>query len=206
METRMPLVLPDSVRGFHDYFKLTAIPRQLTEAFGYGFVVDHLVLPGSTEELPWLASLQERLDYSLRHFGFGTETARREFVIAPILSEAARHVQAEIFSEFPLQVSQQLKGTLDYLMQSEQNLIVIEAKQADTARGFSQLCAELIAVDQWMDSDAKILYGAVSIGDMWRFGCLNRVEKQIVQDVNGFLVPAETERLVRVLIAILRGL
>jgi hypothetical protein len=202
----MPFDLPESVRGFHDYFKLTAIPRQLVEAFGYMFEVDRLALPLSGEALPWLPDLQERLDYSLRHFGFGTETPRREFVIAPILIEVARRVRGEILSEFTLEVSSQLKGTLDYLMQSERNLIVVEAKHADTARGFSQLCAELIALDRWTDSDVPVLYGAVSIGDMWRFGQLDRTQKRLVQDLDGILVPAETERLVRILIALLRGL
>ncbi|WP_395142438.1 hypothetical protein [Armatimonas sp.] len=201
----MQLKLPTTVRGFHDYYKLTAIPKQLVEAFGYGFEVDHLVLPLADDTLIWLPSLQERLEYSLRHFGFGTETPRREFVIAPILSEVARYIHADIFSEFVLQVNSQLKGALDYLVQSKSNLIVVEAKQADTARGFSQLCAEMIAMDQWTDSMAEVLYGAVSIGDMWRFGRLDRKQKRIVQDVGGILVPDDTEKLVRVLIAILRG-
>lgn len=46
-------------------------------------------------------------------------------------------------------VNEQLKSTLDYYLQSQdQELLVIEAKNADMQRGFTQLAVELIAVDQ----------------------------------------------------------
>ncbi|WP_309686215.1 hypothetical protein [Armatimonas sp.] len=201
----MALILPTTIRGFHDYFKLTAIPEELVVAFGYHFEAETLTLPLAPEPLPWLAELSVRLDFAFRHVGMSSETPRREFLIAPVLGEVARHVDAQVRSELDVRVSGQLKGALDYLLQAQGNLLVIEAKQADLTRGFSQLCAELIAVDQWTDSTVNTLYGAVSVGDIWRFGMLERTEKRITQDLGLFSIPTNTECLVRTLISILRG-
>ena len=41
----------------------------------------------------------------------------------------------------------QLKGSLDYYLYSVGKLLVIEAKNADLAKGFTQLAVELIALD-----------------------------------------------------------
>ncbi len=54
-------------------------------------------------------------------------------------------------------------------MRRENILVVVEAKNDDLSRGFTQLAAELRALAQAEDQD--ILYGgAVTIGDAWRFG------------------------------------
>lgn len=47
---------------------------------------------------------------------------------------------------------------------------MVEAKQADMTRGFTQLAVELIALDRWVESNDLILYGAVTTGDIWQFG------------------------------------
>ncbi|NJM85028.1 MAG: hypothetical protein HC873_14160 [Leptolyngbyaceae cyanobacterium SL_1_1] len=39
-------------------------------------------------------------------------------------------------------------------------------KNADLARGFTQLAIELIALEQWTDSATPRLYGAVSTSDI----------------------------------------
>jgi len=57
---------------------------------------------------------------------------------------------------------------LDYLLRSQKNLLVIEAKNDDLTRGFTQLAVELIALAEVEENN--ILYGAVTIGDVWRFG------------------------------------
>jgi hypothetical protein len=41
-----------------------------------------------------------------------------------------------------------LRGTLDYFMPAKQSLLVVESKQPDLVRGFTQLSAELLALDQ----------------------------------------------------------
>jgi hypothetical protein len=90
---------------------------------------------------------------------------------------------------------------LDYYLYADHKLLVVEAKNADLARGFTQLAVELIALNEWSDSDTPILQGAVSTGDVWQFGLLNRQDKQITQDLNLYRVPADLEELLRILVA-----
>jgi hypothetical protein len=62
-------------------------------------------------------------------------------------------------------------------------LLVIEAKQADLTKGFTTLAVELIALDQWTNSDTPLLFGAVTTGEDWRFGIYKREEKIILEDI-----------------------
>lgn len=132
-----------------------------------------------------------------------TEAARREFLIAPIVRDLARFAQVKVRIEYPLQVSDQLQGTLDYYLHAQQQLLVIEAKNADLERGFTQLATEMIALDQWSDSTSATLCGAVLIGNVWQFGLLHRATKHITQDLNLYRVPADLDDLLRILIAVL---
>lgn len=102
-----------------------------------------------------------------------------------------------------MNVSQQLKGSLDYYLHAQQNLLIIEAKNADLSRGFTQLAVELIALQQWTQGEPEILYGAVSTGDVWQFGLLHQDGKKIQQDLNLYRVPADLEELFQILVGIL---
>lgn len=89
------------------------------------------------------------------------------------------HAQLRI--EYPLVVTEHLKGSLDYDLYGDDKLLVVEAKHADLFRGFTQLAVELIALDQWCDETQPVLPGAVSTGDIWQFGVLQRDEKLVTQ-------------------------
>lgn len=56
-----------------------------------------------------------------------------------------------------------------------------------------------------MDSTTGQLYGAITIGDVWRFAVLERSAKKLTQDINLYTVPADIEVLARALIGILDG-
>jgi hypothetical protein len=71
-----------------------------------------------------------------------SETARREFLVASVLLEIARRYDV-LCTEFALNVSEQLRGSLDYLVQGTTQFLVIEAKNDDMACGMSQLVAEM---------------------------------------------------------------
>ena len=58
---------------------------------------------------------------------------------------------------------------------------MIEAKQADLTRGFTQLATEMIALDQWTEVNQPSFLGAVTTGNIWQFGVLHRQSKQIEQ-------------------------
>ena len=124
-------------------------------------------------------------------------------MIGPILFEVAERSNQRINVEYSIAVNEHLRGTVDYYM-AGQNLVVIEAEQADLVRGFTQLSAELIALDQWTSSPAPILYGAVTTGEDWRFGLFDRQRKVIQQDSKRFLIPQELNELVETLTAILQ--
>jgi hypothetical protein len=186
---------------FTDYFKLNIDIEELLAHFGYTFQSREVVLPHTTTPIPWYTDLYERIRASVPYISFTTEAARREFLIAPILLDLARYHQVKVKVEFPLDVSDQLRGTIDYLLQAQQQVIVIEAKNADLQRGFSQLAAEMIAVDQWTETQTATLYGAVSIGTIWQFGVLDRHAKHITQDLNLYRVPADLADLLHVLLA-----
>jgi hypothetical protein len=113
---------------------------------------------------------------------------------------------AQINVEYPIEIDEKLGGMLDYLIRSEQEIIVIEAKKGDLEKGFNQLIAELIAMDKYQrdNESLKILYGAVSIGELWRFGILNREEKNILRDLHTYRVPEDIEDIFSIIIGILK--
>ena len=119
-----------------------------------------------------------------------------------MLLEVARFCQCPIRIEYPLAVNNWLKGTLDYFLRKENSLLVIEAKNADLTRGFTQLAAELIALTHIVEQDT--LYGAVTVGDAWRFGLLDKTAQRILQDITLDRVPDDLEQLMGVLIGIVR--
>lgn len=139
----------------------------------------------------------------LPFISLNSEAAKREFYIAPVLLELLDYVEFSIDLEYSIEVDDRLHGTLDYLLRSTQNLIVVEAKNADLERGFNQLAVELIAVSQTLDRTSSYIYGAVTVGDIWRFGVLNREEPSIAKDINAYTVPTDLEDLFAILVAIL---
>jgi hypothetical protein len=190
---------------FTDYFRLNIDVEDLMAYFGYSYRAQSYTLPGVEIPEERLNDLKSRLEESLPYLSLNNETARREFLIAPILLEVVHYTHARIKVEFPLVVNEQLQGTLDYYLQAQSNLLIIEAKNADLQRGFTQLAAELVAIDQWLENDAPLLYGAVSIGNVWQFGVLDRAGKHVTQDLNLYRVPADLEELLGILVAVLRN-
>ena len=68
-------------------------------------------------------------------------------------------------------------------------------------RGFTQLATELIALDQWIDSPQSEILGAVTTGNVWQFGLLDRPSKLICEGINLYRVPEELELITRILLA-----
>lgn len=178
-------------------------PEDILAEFGYSLQRSYVNLQKFTAELDRLTNLKSRIEESLPYISLTSEAARRELLIAPILLDLVHYTRAQLRIEYPLNVTDQLKGSLDYYLHSDRKLLVVEAKNADLSRGFTQLAVELIALDGWSDSNELTIYGAVSTGDIWQFGFLHREQKQITQALNLYRVPADLEELIRILIAIL---
>ena len=188
---------------FRSYCEMNAEPEDILSDLGYQLLTARLVLPKTATVLSWERELQARLERSLMVVTLTSEMARRETLVAPILLEVASHCQAQLRIEYPLNVSAWLKGNLDYLVRSTQSMVVIEAKKDDLTRGFTQLAAELIALAQLQELES--IYGAVTIGDAWRFGYLDAVNKTITQDIALYRIPDDLAQVMNVLVGILEG-
>ncbi len=198
---KAPILQPGQSYTFRSYYEMPFEPEDILAEFDYSLKRSPLNLPQSTAELDRLPNLKERISESLPYVSLTSEAARRELLIAPILLDVIHYTHAQLRIEYPLTVTDQLKGSLDYYLYAAHKLLVVEAKNADLSRGFTQLAVELIALDEWSDSPQPILQGAVSTGDVWQFGLLNREERQITQDLNLYRVPADLEDLLRILVA-----
>lgn len=203
---RLAIIQPNRSYTFADYFKLKFAPQDILAYFNVSLQRRNLTLPHYSGTLDRLNDLKTRITESLPRLSLNSEIARREFLIAPVLMDVLHYTQATLNVEYPIAVSNQLKGSLDYLLQNHQTLLVIEAKNEDLERGFVQLAIELIALDGWIESEQPVLYGAISTGTIWQFGSFERQSRQIIQDLNLYRVPADLEDLLCIIVGILEPL
>lgn len=191
----------DESYTFLKYFELAFDIEDILADLGCQFDRANLVLPTIDLALD-LRELQEQLSDGIQYVSITSEQARREFLIAPVIRTVCRQTKQQVKVEYPITVSQWLKGTLDYYFR---DLLVIEAKRDNLENGFTQLAAELIALDQWTTSDRPILYGAVTTGNDWRFGMFNRSTRCVTQDLKLYRVPEELGQLVSILVGLIRS-
>jgi hypothetical protein len=201
--SRPQILQPGQSYTFSKYFELPYAPADILAELGCSYERALLQLPIYSNTLDYLDFLQRYLQRNIIRVNPISEAAKREVLIAPILLEVCEQTQTQLNIEYPINVSEKLKGSFDYYISSSNSLLVIEAKQSDLSRGFTQLAVELIALDQWIDSQRPILYGAVTNGEDWRFGIFYSEDKRIIQDIKLYRVPEGLEELVRVLVGIL---
>jgi len=188
--------------SFRSYFELPYDTDDILAEFGYRFQIQRLSLPRSEIELPRLNDLKQQLEEILPFVSLSSETARRELLVAPLLMEIVRLCHCQLRIEYPVNVSSWLKGELDYLLRSSrQTFTVLEAKRDDLTRGFTQLAVETIALAQM--EEQEILYGAVTIGEIWRFGFLDSHSKTITQDLSLYNVPDRLSDIMSIILGIL---
>jgi hypothetical protein len=192
---------------FRSYFELPYETEDILAELGYSFSRARMTLPSSQRVPQRLPELRQQIEELLPLVTLSSETARREIMVAPVLSELARFCKCQMRLEYPLQVSSQLKGNLDYLLRNistyerSKTFLVVEAKNDDLSRGFTQLSAELIALAIAEEQD--IIYGAVTVGDTWRFGLLEKQPLHITQDITLYRVPDDLDVLMQILIGII---
>ena len=185
---------------FRSYYEMPYELEDILAEFGYRFERSQVDLDQFQGLLPGCDRLAQQLRQRLNYVSLSSEAARRETFIAPIVMDAAEIALAQVRIEYPLTVSNWLRGTLDYYIFQGQQLLVIEAKQADLVKGFKQLAVELIALDQAEKTEQPIILGAVTTGEVWMFGQLHRHDRLIVQNTKLYLVPDELETLMRILV------
>jgi len=123
------------------------------------------------DSLPWAVAV-------------GSEKARSEAIITPILLEVRRRLnrQVSVFSgeDFTVDVDAELSGRCDFLVsRSAEQLfikapavIIIEAKKEDTKSGLGQCVAEMVAAQRFNEKAKQsipVIHGCVTSGTAWRF-------------------------------------
>ena len=186
---------------FSKIFELKLEVDELVAEFGYSLTRKRLHLPQYSGELDRLSELRERIEEVLPYVNLANEASRREILIAPVVLDLVHYTHAQLRIEYPIKVIEPLQGYFDYLLRTQTRLLVIKAKQEDLSNGFTQLAAELIALDLWTDSTQQPeLIGAVTTGTIWQFGVLHRAKKQIDQGFNSYRVTEDLEPLMRILV------
>lgn len=175
---------------------------EIVSELGYRYAQERIVLPRTDKNLTDLDGLKHRIERVLPHVQLTSEIAKREVLVAPILTEVAIICNQTLRFEYLLKVSNWLQGSLDYLIRAEKQVVVVEAKRDDLTRGFTQLAAEMIALAT-EDAAPQKIYGAVTIGSFWVFGVLDANAKLITQDIGGYRVPDDLGDLVKILVGIL---
>ncbi len=148
-------------------------------------------VPPAALDPAFIRRLQEDSNMALR---VSTEKARSEFIIAPILAEARRMSRRKfgLFSgvDFDGDASQELAGACDWIItRSSRQLfietpvfMVVQAKNEDMKRGYAQCIAEMLAAQTFNAREGtpvEVVYGAVTIGDRWKFLRLQNAHVQI---------------------------
>ncbi|MEM1251614.1 MAG: hypothetical protein AAGI69_04215 [Cyanobacteria bacterium P01_H01_bin.21] len=192
----------DTNYTFRSYFELPHDTDEILAEFGYGYTQERIKFPRTTADLPELHDLKRRIERVLPHVQLTSEVAKREVLVAPILTEVATVCNQTLRFEYLLKVNNWLQGSLDYLIRAETQIVVVEAKRDDLTRGFTQLATEMIALGM-VEGAPEIIYGAVTMGSLWVFGVLDKGAMLITQDIGGYRVPDDLEDLVRVLVGIL---
>ncbi len=198
----MKFLQPNAQYTFRSYCELPQDTDEVLAEFDYKLVKKYLNLPKTERKLTKLAELKQNIESILPFVSLSSETAKREILVAPVLSLVTITCQQILRIEYPLKVNNLLQGNLDYLLRGTNSLIVIEAKRDDMTRGFTQLAVEMIALSLVNDSSSMI-YGAVTMGTLWTFGILEESSRTIFQDILSYRVPSDVEDLVSILVGIL---
>jgi len=129
-----------------------------------------------------LISLLE--DFTPLASAIGTEKARSEFIIAPILAEVKKRANnpVSLFSgnRFDVDKEKGLNGFCDFMFSFSSSqlsisapvITIVEAKNDNINSGFGQCMAEMLAAqiyNQQNKKPIKAIYGCVTTGSIWRF-------------------------------------
>jgi len=160
------------------YSEFTSIIK-VKQAFGLTTVEGPRFLPQITPIDP-SATLTDFLANSLPvAVATGSEKARSEMIITPVLLEVRKILQQNIslFSgeDFTVDYESGLNGICDYLISRSPEMLeieapavaVVEAKKADLKTGIGQCVAEMVAMQKFNEAKGKpisVIYGSVSNG------------------------------------------
>lgn len=167
--------------------------------------------------VPLSTGLRDYLQqYGPLALAIGTEKARSELLIMPILVEVHRqlHGSFSLFSrvEFTVDNARGLRGTCDYLLSLSPEqwsieapvVVVVEAKNENRRQGLNQCLAEMVAVqlfNQEHKTPLETVYGVITTGTNWQF--VRLAQTTVYIDRTEYHISA-AERIVGILVGILR--
>jgi hypothetical protein len=150
-------------------------------------------LTSELEDLPWTIAV-------------GSEKARSEAIVYPVLQEVRRLMnrQISLFSGRPFNVDPtcDLTGCVDFLISKSPEqltveasaIVVVEVKKADLNEGIGQCLAEMVAAERFNEAaqnPISTIYGCISSDTQWRFLKLSGTTATI--DLTDYpLLPVET--------------
>lgn len=147
----------------------------------------------------------------------GTEKARSEFIIAPILAEMTELTNHSIslFSgvEFNIDEEKGLNGRCDFIMSGSSVqyhlecpiLIVVEAKNDNINSWLGQCMAEMVAAQIFNQNEGlnkTSVYGSVTTGSVWRF--LKLQDNQIYIDKKEYFID-QLNNILGILVSMIPG-
>lgn len=158
--------------------------RKVVEDFSLEIVEGNTFIP-KLEPVTPSDLLRETLADSLPWaIAVGSEKARSEAIITPILLEVRRRLnrQVSVFSgeDFTVDVEAELSGRCDFLVSRSAEqlfikapaIIIVEAKKEDIKLGLGQCIAEMVAAQKFNQAAKQLIptiYGCVTSGTAWRF-------------------------------------
>lgn len=177
------------------YNKFTV--QKVIKTFNLELIENEFLFEDVKEITPskFLTQLMEKF-LPLAH-AIGTEKARSEFIIAPLLAELTdiTNHSISLFSgiNFTVDKQQGLSGRCDFLISASPIqysltapvLALVEAKNDNINRGLGQCMAEMVAVQIFNKKEniERVIYGTVSTGSAWHFLKLEHtkiyIDKQI---------------------------
>jgi hypothetical protein len=158
-------------------------------------------------------TLRENVPLAL---AIGTEKARSELIIAPVLVEVRRQLAHAIslFSgvEWNVDPAQGLRGVCDFWLSLSPEqfdieapvVAIVEAKKEDMGLGMGQCLAEMVAARIFSlrrQNPILTIYGVVTTGNVWRF--LRLVEDTAFVDATEYHIK-EIERIIGILLSMLK--
>lgn len=176
--------------------------RKVKQTFGINIVEDKKFIP-EIKRITASETLTDFLAESLPlAIATGSEKARSELIISPVLLEVRKILQRKIslFSgaDFTVDSALGLTGVCDFLLSlSPEQLdveapavVIVEAKKADLNPGIGQCIAEMIAAQKFNEINNQAIstiYGSVTNGSAWRF--LQLTEQTVTIDFTDYPLP-----------------
>jgi hypothetical protein len=176
--------------------------RKVKQTFGINTIEDQKFLP-EIQPIAASTTLTDFLAESLPlAIATGSEKARSELIISPVLLEVRKILQRKIslFSgtDFTVDSALGLNGVCDFVLSlsTEQleveapAVMIVEAKKSDLNPGIGQCIAEMIAAQKFNEINNQsipTIYGSVTNGTVWRF--LQLTEQTVTIDFTDYPLP-----------------